>query len=103
KLAGLSQDELAERSGLSSRTIRNLESGRTSSPYRDTLRRLADALELSGAARIEFIGTPDRRLTSRDECAPEADEAGTRACGSDADSRDWSPAVPRQLPGEARR
>ncbi len=56
KVAGLSQDELAERSGLSSRTIRNLESGRTSWPYRDTLRRLADALELSDEARVEFIG-----------------------------------------------
>src|SRR5712691_6765745 len=101
KAAGLSQEELAERSGVSSRTIRYLESGRTSSPYRDTLRRLADALELSHADRIEFIGTPDRRLTSQGEAAPATCEVEIRV-GWDADRPGRSPAVLRQLPGEVR-
>jgi tetratricopeptide (TPR) repeat protein/transcriptional regulator with XRE-family HTH domain len=101
-LAGLSQEELAERSGLSSRTIRYLESGQTSSPYANTVRRLADALELSGAARIEFIGAPDRRLAFQRETAPMTGEAGSRVA-LDLDRPDWVRAVPRQLPGEVRR
>jgi transcriptional regulator with XRE-family HTH domain/tetratricopeptide (TPR) repeat protein len=100
--AGFSQDELAERSGLSSRTIRNLESGRTSLPYRDTLRRLADALELSDAARTEFLGTLNRRLTSQAAAMPATGAAEIRV-DSDADRPGWLPAVPRQLPGEVRR
>ena len=45
---GLTQEELAERAGLSERTLRNLEGGRIRRPYPDTIRRLADALELTG-------------------------------------------------------
>ena len=60
--SGLSQEELAERSGLNARTIRNLERGRARWPYRDTLHRLADALELQDAARQEF--TAPIRFTS---------------------------------------
>src|SRR5580658_1847822 len=62
--AGLSQQELAGRSGLSLRTISDLERGRTRWPYRDSLYRLADALELRGPARTEFIAAADRRLAS---------------------------------------
>lgn len=59
----LTQEGLAERSGLSPRSIQNLESGRVSRPRRDSVRLLADALGLSGRARTEFehaarIGTP---------------------------------------------
>src|SRR5215471_2863131 len=43
--ARLTQEELAQLSGLSVRTVRNLELRRTR-PYRDSLRRLADALRL---------------------------------------------------------
>ncbi|HEX4255286.1 MAG TPA: helix-turn-helix transcriptional regulator, partial [Streptosporangiaceae bacterium] len=42
--AGISQQELAERSGLTVRMISNLESGRTRWPFPNSLRRLADAL-----------------------------------------------------------
>src|SRR5690242_1608153 len=59
--AGLSQEGLAERSGLSVRAISKLERGHARWPYQDTLRRLADALELQGAVRAEFIGAPGRR------------------------------------------
>jgi len=59
--AGLSQEGLAERSGLSVRAISKLERGHARWPYQDTLRRLADALELHGAARAEFISAPGRR------------------------------------------
>ena len=69
--AGLSQQELAERAGLSVRAISDLECGRTRFPYQDTLVRLADALGLYGLVRTDFVMTADRRLapvTSDETC-----------------------------------
>jgi tetratricopeptide (TPR) repeat protein/DNA-binding XRE family transcriptional regulator len=60
--AGLSQEELAQRSGLSIRTIGNLERGSTRWPYQDTLQRLADGLDLHGQARSAFVSTAGRRI-----------------------------------------
>lgn len=60
--SGLSQQELAERSGLSIRAISKLECGRTRWPYPDSVDRLADALGLRDAARAEFIAAAERRL-----------------------------------------
>jgi len=51
---GVTQEELAERAGLSERTLRNLEGGRIRRPYPDTIRRLADALELTGPHRDQL-------------------------------------------------
>ena len=45
--ARLFQEDLAQRSTISERTVRNLESGRARVPHRDTARLLADALEIS--------------------------------------------------------
>lgn len=89
--SGLSQEELAERSGLNARTIRNLERGRARWPYRDTLHRLADALELQDAARTEFMTAPGHRPASGAGAVSlvtprPADDAG----------------VPRQLPAGVR-
>ena len=61
QLAGLSQQELAERSGLSVRAISDLERGRTRFPYQDSLARLADALAFAGPAKTEFIASASRR------------------------------------------
>src|SRR5262249_9391239 len=44
----LSQEQLAARAGLSERTVRDLEADRVRSPRTDTVRLLADALQLSG-------------------------------------------------------
>jgi predicted ATPase/transcriptional regulator with XRE-family HTH domain len=52
--AGYSQEELAERAGLSANAISALERGERKRPYPDTLRRLADALGLSDAQRSEL-------------------------------------------------
>src|SRR5919202_1445341 len=49
--AGLSQEALAERARLSTRGISDLERGRHRLPYRDTVVRLAEALELDVAKR----------------------------------------------------
>jgi tetratricopeptide (TPR) repeat protein/transcriptional regulator with XRE-family HTH domain len=51
---GLTQEELAERSGISVRAIADLERGRTARPYRRSITLLADALKLVGAEREEF-------------------------------------------------
>ena len=55
---GLSQEELAQRAGagLSVGTIANTERGR-SRPYRHTLEALAEALELEGEERDEFLAS----------------------------------------------
>ncbi|MGH3713206.1 MAG: helix-turn-helix domain-containing protein [Micromonosporaceae bacterium] len=51
---GLTQDDLAHATGLSSRNIRNIESGRIETPRPATVRLLADAFALTGAERDEF-------------------------------------------------
>lgn len=114
RLAGLSQEELAARSGLSTRTVRNLERGRTQWPYPDSVRRLADALDLRGQSRGEFIAAARRRLghsvaapdapvsASAEDQAPPGDArmALTRqqagASGSSPTPRCWQPVF--QLP-----
>jgi transcriptional regulator with XRE-family HTH domain len=60
--SALSQQELAERSGLSIRAISNLESGRTRWPYPNSVGRLADALALRDDERAEFTAAAQRRL-----------------------------------------
>ena len=64
--AGLTQEELAERAGMSVRGLRYLERG-LRRPYRDTVQRLVDALALSAddrhtlmaAARAEERAPPE--------------------------------------------
>jgi transcriptional regulator with XRE-family HTH domain len=51
--AGLTQEALAERSGVSVRAIQALERGRNT-PHRDTVQRLADALGLGAGERARF-------------------------------------------------
>ncbi|MEZ4499679.1 MAG: helix-turn-helix transcriptional regulator [Thermomicrobiales bacterium] len=53
--AAMSQEVLAERSGVSVRTISDLERGVRSSARFDTIRLLAEALELSAHERSELI------------------------------------------------
>jgi transcriptional regulator with XRE-family HTH domain len=60
--SGLSQQELAEQSGLSTRAISKLECGRTRWPYPDSVDRLADALSLHDVERAEFLAAAERRL-----------------------------------------
>jgi predicted ATPase/DNA-binding XRE family transcriptional regulator len=63
---GFTQEELAERATLSARAISDLERGLKYRPRKDTVRLLADALELTGNDRGAFeraargIGKPDR-------------------------------------------
>jgi len=50
----LTQEELAEAAGLSPRSVSDLERGVAVTPHRDTVRLLADALQLIGPARAQF-------------------------------------------------
>ena len=52
--AGLTQEELAEAARLSYRSISDLERGISLAPRKETIRLLADALNLAGAERTEF-------------------------------------------------
>jgi transcriptional regulator with XRE-family HTH domain len=50
----LTQAELAEASGVSLRSVSDLERGRVAVPHGDTVRLLADALNLIGPVRVQF-------------------------------------------------
>jgi transcriptional regulator with XRE-family HTH domain len=86
---GLTQEDLANRAGLSVRAVSDIERGRTRSPHSRTIRLLATALELSQAELRRFL---DLR---RDDLGPRMssyvpDEAAYPLS-------DLSP-LPRQLP-----
>ncbi|MDQ4063928.1 MAG: helix-turn-helix domain-containing protein [Actinomycetota bacterium] len=59
--AGLSQEELAARAGLTAKGIGALERGERRYPQPHTLRSLADALNLSDASRSAFFATVPKR------------------------------------------
>jgi len=68
--AGLSQEELAERAGLSRRGISDLERGTRRSPYPATVRRLAQALGLPDADRAVLQAAGRRPGSLVDSGAP---------------------------------
>src|SRR5688500_17405578 len=59
--AGLAQEELAERAGLSSNTIGGLERGEHRHPYPATVRTLAAALGLSDPERAALAAAAPKR------------------------------------------
>jgi tetratricopeptide (TPR) repeat protein/transcriptional regulator with XRE-family HTH domain len=64
--AGLTQEELAAAAGLTSRAISYLERGVVTTPHKDTVRLLADALQLTGPARAQFeTAARDRAVRGR--------------------------------------
>jgi predicted ATPase/transcriptional regulator with XRE-family HTH domain len=69
RASGLTQEELAERAGVSPRTISALERGINRAPHRDTVSMLADALQLDDEQRIAFE-TAARRLVADQEPVP---------------------------------
>jgi predicted ATPase/transcriptional regulator with XRE-family HTH domain len=87
---GLSQEALAERAGLSARAISDLERGARRAPYRETVRLLADALDLMPADRMALEAAVDRgrgplagAATGRDPVAPMLPAAVTPLIGRD--------------------
>jgi tetratricopeptide (TPR) repeat protein/transcriptional regulator with XRE-family HTH domain len=91
--AGLSQEEVADRSGLSVRTVSNVERGSIRTPHPRTIRLLGEALGLPANACDELIAAC--RASSRGgpvaTCPETAPLAGTAGF-----------VVPRELPGQPR-
>jgi len=85
--AGLTQEELARKSGLSVRAISDLERGRSTRPYPRTARMLADAMGLAGAERDELL-----------RAARDGRDAAGPAAASEQASGPRNGTVPRQLP-----
>jgi transcriptional regulator with XRE-family HTH domain len=81
--AGLTQEELAERAGLSVRAVSDMERGRTARPLARSVRLLADALGLPEPGRAQLLGA----LLPAEEAVP-GPLAGTEAVTP----------LPRQLP-----
>ncbi|MFS8521870.1 MAG: tetratricopeptide repeat protein [Micromonosporaceae bacterium] len=85
---GLAQEDLAARTGLSTRTISKIETGRIAAPRPATVRLLAEAFGLAGADRDQFCRSAAGR--------------GTDRAGVPGGTVDAAPAfdlpVPRQLP-----
>ncbi len=61
-VAGLTQEDLAERAGLSVRGIQDLERGARTAPRAETVRMLADGLGLDDDARTALIATANPEL-----------------------------------------
>ncbi len=61
---GLTQEELAEKAGISVRTVSDIERGLRRSVYRDTAERLAEALDVDEEDRPDFFALARRRVGS---------------------------------------
>jgi tetratricopeptide (TPR) repeat protein/transcriptional regulator with XRE-family HTH domain len=85
--AGLTQEELAQRAGLSVRAVSDMERGRTRKPFLRSVRQLASALGLAPPQRALLIA------------AAEPEAALTVPAKADrTDGQRFIPPVPRQLP-----
>jgi transcriptional regulator with XRE-family HTH domain len=61
--AGLTQEELAFRAGLTPNAVSDLERGKTRRPYPNTVRSLADALGLTKEERASLLAAVPKRET----------------------------------------
>jgi transcriptional regulator with XRE-family HTH domain/tetratricopeptide (TPR) repeat protein len=78
RTAGLTQEDLAERAGLSARGISDLERGIIRAPRRDTLELLADALDLAPEERRHWLRRR-RAIAAQTSVLPASSRMETRA------------------------
>lgn len=69
---GLTQEELAERSGISARSVSDFERGFTHRPQRETVRLLAEALQLAEDDRAVFEAAARGRPAAPPQLVPPA-------------------------------
>jgi transcriptional regulator with XRE-family HTH domain/tetratricopeptide (TPR) repeat protein len=91
--ARLTQEDLAEASGVRPRSISDLERGVSVSPQRETIRRLADALKLSEVVRAQFEAVARGRVFA---AATEAAATGGAAAATRTLPRDVASFTGRQ-------
>jgi tetratricopeptide (TPR) repeat protein/transcriptional regulator with XRE-family HTH domain len=98
--AGLTQEELAKRSGLSVRAISDIERGRTAGPYSRSVRMLAEALRLPDHVREQL----QRAARPAEDGQLPGQTASPHGHGGPAPQPVVVPfwPVPRQLPGAVR-
>ena len=85
----LTQEELAARTGVSTRTIRRLESNQLRRPRTATVRALADQLSLTPAEQATLLGASDAGAPAEPDAPDQPGTAGP------------APAIPAQLPMDA--
>ena len=97
--AGLTQEDLAERSGVSLRAIADLERGRTHRPYPSSVRALVGALGLPETAAMELVA---RYRAAGDPTSAPAQGTTETTGTTESAAPEARPAnhatVPRQLP-----
>lgn len=85
--AGLTQEQLAERAGLSAKAVSLLERGERTRPYPHTVRALADSLGLEDADRQALVASV-RRGASVTPRVPSYADAPTSLLGREGELRD---------------
>src|SRR5688500_7339688 len=73
--AGLTQEELAQRAGLTAKAVSALERGERKRPYPHTVRSLADALGLAEEERTTLAASVPKR--GAENATPEEERAGS--------------------------
>src|SRR5580658_8557598 len=86
--AGLTQEELAERSGLSARTIGNLERDRSRKPYPRSVRLVACALGLAESASDELVAHCRASGTAQSDFTRQPDSGTAVLASASADSEE---------------
>ena len=94
--AGLTQEELADAAGLSTRTVSDLERGIHRSAQKDTAGLLADALGLAGAVRTSFVAAARGRVPAAEVLAAKNAAAALAAAAGTMPAAAAVP-VPREL------
>src|SRR5487761_521225 len=105
--AGLTQEDLAERSGVSVRAIADIERGRTRKPYPSSVRSLVRALGLPAATGTDLVaryragngtGQADTGQAGTGQAGPVHAGAGQAGDADEAAEGAGGVTVPRQLP-----